>query len=62
MVDPECFECMFPFSYDGHIFEDCTDYEHTDFWCATAYEPDDNGNTIILWTTCPKEDCASGAG
>ena len=28
--------CVFPFEYNGEIFNECTDKEHDQMWCHTS--------------------------
>jgi len=56
--------CVFPFTHEGHTFNECTDYKHNGKWCSTKV--DKNGVHIGgNWGNCssvclgrrPKEDC-----
>merc|ERR1711988_1163300 len=42
--DGEDCQCIFPFSYGGVSYTDCTDVDESNLWCATSL--DDNGEYL----------------
>ena len=43
--------CIFPFEYNGEIFNECTDKEHDQMWCHTSED----------WGNCGP-DCTTSSG
>ena len=43
--------CIFPFEYNGEIFNECTDKEHDQMWCHTSED----------WGNCGP-DCKTSSG
>ena len=53
-VEPNSKPCIFPFIYDGTVYEKCTGKD-SDFglpWCATEVDKDDNHVIDNRWGDC----------
>ena len=49
--------CIFPFAYNNITYNQCTNADHNQTWCAT--EVDADGNYFGIWKNC-NENCKKG--
>ena len=55
--DPTDDCCVFPFTYNNITYNQCTNADHNQTWCAT--EVDADGNYYGIWKNC-NENCKKG--
>merc|ERR1711972_409313 len=48
--------CVFPFTFNGMTFQECTQAGHSELWCAT--QTDSGGNYVAgMWGQCSCQTC-----